>query len=117
MPYFLSVSELWKTPSLIPKTPGVYSVVAPDNFRPIFIAPDSLDLPDGHVGNDRLHPAMRAARKKIMDASIENGLAFLNTVREEDIEAMIDEGVMIGAGARPEVTEKGRRYTNRQMPW
>jgi 4-hydroxy-2-oxoheptanedioate aldolase len=77
----------------------------------------SLDLPDGHVGNDRLHPAMRAARKKIMDASIENGLAFLNTVREDDIEAMIDEGVMIGAGARPAVTEKGRRYTNRQMPW
>ncbi len=77
----------------------------------------SLDLPDGHVGNDRLHPAMRAARKKIMTASIENGLAFLNTVREDDIEAMIDEGVMIGAGAQPAVTEKGRRYTNRQMPW
>ncbi len=77
----------------------------------------SLDLPDGHVGNDRLHPAMLEARGKVLAACKKNGLAFLNTVRENDVTDMIDEGVMVGAGARPNVMQKGREYTNRQMPW
>jgi 4-hydroxy-2-oxoheptanedioate aldolase len=77
----------------------------------------SLDLPDGHVGNAQLHPMMREARGRVLAACKKNGLAFLNTVRENDVTDMIDEGVMIGAGARPEVAEKGRKYTNRQMPW
>jgi 4-hydroxy-2-oxoheptanedioate aldolase len=77
----------------------------------------SLTLPDGHVANDQLHPVMREARAKVLAACKKNKLAFLNTVRENDIEEMIKEGVMIGAGARPEVADKGRKFTKRQMPW
>ena len=77
----------------------------------------SLNLPDGHGANETLHPEMRAARAKVLAACKKNGLAFLNTVRESDVEAMIDEGVMIGAGAGPKVSEMGRKYTKREMPW
>lgn len=77
----------------------------------------SLDLPDGHVGNAELHPMMRDARSRILAACKKNGLAFLNTVRENDVTDMIDEGVMIGAGANAATAEKGRKHSNRQMPW
>ncbi len=77
----------------------------------------SLNLPDGHAANDDLHPRMREARAKVLAACKKNGLAFLNTVRPNDVTEMIDEGVMIGAGASPETADKGRRYTKRQMPW
>ncbi|MCB9384672.1 MAG: hypothetical protein H6509_08655 [Bryobacterales bacterium] len=77
----------------------------------------SLNLPDGHGANAELHPQMLAARAKVLAACKKNGLAFLNTVRINDVTDMIDEGVMIGAGASPEVADKGRKYTKRQMPW
>jgi len=77
----------------------------------------SLNLPDGHAANDDLHPRMREARAKVLAACKKNGLAFLNTVRPNDVTEMIDEGVMIGAGANAETADKGRRYTKRQMPW
>ncbi|MBI1356343.1 MAG: hypothetical protein GC160_18535 [Acidobacteria bacterium] len=77
----------------------------------------SLNLPDGHAANEDLHPLMREARAKVLAACKKNGLAFLNTVRESDVTAMIDEGVMIGAGGGPETADKGRKYSKRQMPW
>ena len=77
----------------------------------------SLNLPDGHVGNAQLHPKMREARSTVFSACKKAGIAFLNTVRENDITAMIDEGVRIGAGASEATAEKGRRYTKREMPW
>ncbi len=77
----------------------------------------SLELPDGHVANDELHPMMREARSTVLAACKKHGLAFLNTVRENDVTAMIDEGVMIGAGANAATADKGRKHTNRQMPW
>jgi 4-hydroxy-2-oxoheptanedioate aldolase len=77
----------------------------------------SLNLPDGHGANNELHPEMFAARARVLDACKKNKLAFLNTVRLNDVEAMIDEGVKIGAGAGAEVADKGRKYTKRQMPW
>ena len=77
----------------------------------------SLDLPDGHGPNRSLHPKMREARAKVLNACKKNKLAFLNTVRENDVTEMIDEGVRIGAGASLATAEKGRRYTKRQMPW
>ncbi len=77
----------------------------------------SLDLPDGHAANDQLHPKMLAARNRVLAACKKSGIAFLNTVRDKDVEAMIDEGVMIGAGAGAQVADKGRKYTKRQMPW
>jgi 4-hydroxy-2-oxoheptanedioate aldolase len=77
----------------------------------------SLDLPDGHLPNRALHPKMLEARAKVLSACKKNGIAFLNTVREEDVEALIDEGVRIGAGANEATANKGREYTKRRMPW
>ena len=76
----------------------------------------SLNLPDGHGANETLHPAMKDARARVLAACKKNRLAFLNTVRPNDVEQMIDEGVRIGSGG-PEAAEKGRKYTKRQMPW
>ncbi|MCS7023991.1 MAG: aldolase/citrate lyase family protein [Bryobacteraceae bacterium] len=76
----------------------------------------SLNLPDGHGANETLHPQMREARARVLAATKKAKIAFLNTVRPDDVEKMIDEGVRIGAGSQ-EAAEKGRRYTKRQMPW
>jgi len=76
----------------------------------------SLDLPDGHGANDTLHPEMAKARSRVLAACKTNKIAFLNTVRPNDVEAMIKEGVMIGSGGQ-EAAEKGRKFTKRQMPW
>ena len=76
----------------------------------------SLDLPDGHGANETLHPEMAKARAKVLAACKKNKIAFLNTVRPNDVEKMIDEGVRVGSGGQ-EAAEKGRRYTKRTMPW
>ncbi len=78
----------------------------------------SLSLPDGHTSVDRLHPIMREARAKVFAACKKNGLAFLSGMREDDVEQLLDEGVrMCGVGQDPAMSEKARRYMNRQMPW
>lgn len=77
----------------------------------------SLNLPDGHGPNRSLHPKMREARSKVINACKANKLAFLNTVRESDVTEMFDEGVRIGAGASEATMAKGRKYTGRTMPW
>lgn len=76
----------------------------------------SLNLPDGHGANDQLHPEMRSARARVLEATKRAKIAFLNTVRPNDVEEMIKEGVKIGSGGQ-EAAEKGRRYTKRGMPW
>ncbi len=76
----------------------------------------SLNLPDGHSANDQLHPEMAKARTRVLNACKANKLAFLNTVRPNDVEEMIKEGVRIGAGGE-EAANKGRKFTKRQMPW
>ncbi len=40
-----------------------------------------------------------------------------NQMNADTIEAMIDEGVRIGANPGADVADQGRRYTNRRMPW
>ena len=77
----------------------------------------SLGLPDGHGPNETLHPQMAAARARVLAACKKNKIAFLNTVRLDDVEAMIREGVMIGSGGGAEAADKGRRFTKRKMPW
>ena len=77
----------------------------------------SLGLPDGHGANETLHPQMRDARATVLGVCKKNKIAFLNTVRVNDVEEMIKEGVMICAGGGPEAADKGRRFTKRQMPW
>jgi 4-hydroxy-2-oxoheptanedioate aldolase len=76
----------------------------------------SLALPDGHGANETLHPKMRDARATVLAATKKHKIAFLNTVRPNDVDKMIDEGVRIGSGGQ-EAAEKGRKYTKRTMPW
>ena len=57
------------------------------------------------------------ARARVLAATKAAGIPFLNTVNTLNIEAMIDEGVRIGANPGAEVADQGRRYTNRRMPW
>ena len=57
------------------------------------------------------------ARARVLAATKQAGIPFLNRVRADDIEQMIDEGVRIGSNPGAEVADRGRRYTNRRMPW
>ena len=57
------------------------------------------------------------ARNRVLAATRQAGIAFLNQMNAQTIEAMIDEGVRIGANPGPEVADQGRRYTERRMPW
>src|SRR5262249_1887500 len=66
----------------------------------------SLALPDGHSSNDALHPEMRSARSRVLEATKRAKISFLNTVRPADVEEMIKEGVRIGSGGQ-EAAEKG----------
>ena len=75
-----------------------------------------LNLPDGHGANDTLHPQMRDARATVLAACKKNKVGFLNTVRPNDVEEMLKEGVMVGSGGQ-EAADKGRKFTKRQMPW
>ena len=56
------------------------------------------------------------ARARVLAATKAAGIAFLNAVTPDNVEAMIDEGVMMGS-ANEAAAERGRRYTNRTMPW
>ena len=77
----------------------------------------SLGFPDNH---DEPFPApMEDARSRVLAACKANKIAFLNTVRPDDVVARIKEGVMVGASGRAgqESAEVGRKSTNRTLPW
>ena len=77
----------------------------------------SLGFPDNH---DEPFPApMEDARSRVLAACKANKIAFLNTVRPNDVVARIKEGVMVGASghAGQESAEIGRKSTNRTLPW
>ncbi len=57
------------------------------------------------------------ARARVLAATQRADIPFLNQVNAQNIEAMIEEGVRIGANPGAEVADQGRRYTNRRMPW
>ena len=76
----------------------------------------SLGYPDNH--DPPYPPEMQAARARVLAACKANNIAFLNSVRPDDVIQMIEEGVKIGAcGRSGEAAEIGRRYTGRTMPW
>jgi 4-hydroxy-2-oxoheptanedioate aldolase len=76
----------------------------------------SFGFPDNH--DEPFPKIMEDARSRIFAATRAAGIAFLNTVREDDVEMRIDEGVRICSGPHGEAAaEKGRRYTKRTMPW
>ncbi len=57
------------------------------------------------------------ARARVFAATKKAGVSFLNQMNASNIEQMIDEGVKIGSNPGADVADRGRRYTNRQMPW
>ena len=57
------------------------------------------------------------ARARVFAATKQAGIAFLNSMNDDNIIAMIDEGVRIGSNPGAEAADTGRRHTNRQMPW
>jgi 4-hydroxy-2-oxoheptanedioate aldolase len=62
-------------------------------------------------------PAMAAARARVMAALKANHVGFLETVRMNDIERLFQEGTNVTHGTSEELTNKGRKLTNRQMPY
>jgi 4-hydroxy-2-oxoheptanedioate aldolase len=77
----------------------------------------SLGFPDNH--DEPFPREMEDARSRVLAACKANNVFFLNTVREDDVEKRIEEGVRIGASGRGgrEAAEKGRKFTKRTMPW
>jgi 4-hydroxy-2-oxoheptanedioate aldolase len=75
-----------------------------------------LDLPTIAGPEPRTHPEMLRARGRVLAACKAAKIYFLNTVAEDDVEKMIQEGVMIGSGGQA-AAERGRRFTRRTMPW
>lgn len=61
-------------------------------------------------------PQMQRARSRVLAACKANRVFFLNLVNVDDVEAMIKEGVMVGAGNEA-AAEKGRKFTKRSMLW
>lgn len=80
--------------------------------------PGDMGFSFGYVDrHDAPYPKeMIDARARVLAATKAAKIFFLNSVGPNDVEAMIKEGVMVGAGGR-EAAEKGRRYTKRGMPW
>jgi 4-hydroxy-2-oxoheptanedioate aldolase len=75
----------------------------------------SLGIPEGSSQNP-MPKQLEQARAKVLAACKKHKIFFLNTVRPNDVTAMIREGVMIGAGGQ-EAAEIGRKFSKRQMPW
>lgn len=77
----------------------------------------SLGFPDNH--DEPYPPEMLAARSRVFAACKAANIAFLNSVRPDDVIEKIKEGVKIGSAGRggQEAAEIGRRYTGRTMPW
>lgn len=63
------------------------------------------------------HPSMVAARSRVLAATKAAGIAFLNSCNENNVIAMLDEGVMICTGGAGPAAAKGRQHTNRPQPW
>jgi len=68
-------------------------------------------------GQGPMPPVLADARARVLAATKAAGISFLNQVDADSVEAMIDEGVRIGANPGAEVADQGRRYPNRRMPW
>jgi 4-hydroxy-2-oxoheptanedioate aldolase len=59
---------------------------------------------------------MQDARTRVLNATRNAGLYFLDAVSPDDVESKIEEGVRIGSSGR-EAAEKGRQFTKRPLPW
>jgi 4-hydroxy-2-oxoheptanedioate aldolase len=81
--------------------------------------PGDMGLSLGFVENHDppYPPAMAAARKRVMAALKANHVGFLETVRLNDMERLFAEGTNVTHASSVELTNKGRKLTNRQMPY
>ena len=76
----------------------------------------SLGFPDNH--DEPYPPPMQDARARVLAACKRNNVAFLSGVYAREVEERIKEGVMICSNRDGAVTaERGRKFTNRTMPW
>jgi len=62
-------------------------------------------------------PILQEARERIFDALKAQGIAVLHSSSIENIEDLLEWGVMVTHGTTEEHAAKGRRFTNRQMPY
>ena len=68
--------------------------------------------------DERSYPQeMADARARLIAACKAAKIAFLHGVRKNNLRKLLDEGVMMVAGAGAEVAAKGRKDTGRKMPW
>jgi 4-hydroxy-2-oxoheptanedioate aldolase len=64
-------------------------------------------------GGDQFPPVMQQARARVLKATKEAKIFFLNSCNDKNVADMIKEGVMICTGGYA----VGRTFTKRQMPW
>lgn len=62
-------------------------------------------------------PTLEAARTRIMNAMKANKIAPLHSSNINNVEQLIRAGVMVTHGTSVELTNKGRLFTKRQMPY
>ena len=80
--------------------------------------PGDMGLSLGLIGHDPPYPPpMAAARVRVMKALKANNVGFLETVRIDDMERLFKEGTNVTHGTSEALTNKGRKLTNRQMPY
>ncbi len=81
------------------------------------LGPGDLGLALGYkqVPRDPFPPDMKAARERVLQASLARGIPFLDTCTPENIVRKIDEGVRVVAGHREETAIVGRAHTQRTM--
>jgi 4-hydroxy-2-oxoheptanedioate aldolase len=71
---------------------------------------NGMALGDPEAHDPPYSPVMTAIRERVKNACKANGVFFLDMMLPNDIEARIDEGVMIGGAPNAEVAEKARTY-------
>jgi 4-hydroxy-2-oxoheptanedioate aldolase len=71
-----------------------------------------VGLPKGGDGGG-FPPVMLQARARVLKATKDAKIFFLNACNDKDVEQMIKEGVMICTGGY----DVGRKFSKRQMPW
>ena len=74
----------------------------------------SLGYPEIH--NPPYPRVVEQARKRVLNATQEAGIAFLDVVTLENVEERLREGTRIGATRSREAAEAGRRFTKRPQP-
>ena len=102
--YAVEVSELTT------KIPGIgYAEWGPGDMGLSYGIPEVHDPP--------YPPTIAEARARVLSACKAAGIAFLDVVKDQNVEDRLREGVMIGATSARSTAEIGRRFTKRPQPW